>query len=279
MNFVLLTFVANKMNSDSDSDGEPLALSGAALAALQEFAIERGIAVEDESDDVRLGIQKALDIEPKEDSFVFKFGETDDDEEDAEITIRLNGLRRDIGQTLQSTGLTLWRAGDFLSDSMYDNRAEFAGKSVIELGSGLGLVGILASYLTDKQVVITDGDDDTVKLLEANCKLNEVEDRVQCRKLLWGVDLEQIEDKFDLVLGADIIYEQEYVVSLFQTAQYLLRPGQCSVEDGGKAASKFLLAYTKRNVSIDYVLDTATSFNFEWEEPSDDEGIYTFRQK
>ncbi|KAG6574551.1 uncharacterized protein IUM83_07242 [Phytophthora cinnamomi] len=145
------------------------------------------------------------------------------------------------------------------------------------MGSGLGLIGILASYLTDQQVVITDGDDDTIELLVANCKLNEVEDRVQCRKLLWGVDLDQIQDKFDVVLGADIIYEQEHVVSLFETAKYLLKPGRRSVEDGGKAASEFLLAYTKRNVSIDYVLNTAKSFGFEWEEPTNDEGIYTFR--
>lgn len=141
-----------------DDDDEPLALSSAALAALQEFAIERGIAVEESSGDVREEIQKALDVEPKEDSFTFTFGETrgaDGEVESAEITIRLNGLRRDIGQTLQSTGLTLWRAGDFLSDYMYANRDMFAGKSVLELGSGLGLVGILASYLTDKRVVIT----------------------------------------------------------------------------------------------------------------------------
>ncbi|OWZ16357.1 hypothetical protein PHMEG_0009863 [Phytophthora megakarya] len=250
-------------------------LSGAALAALQEFAIERGIAVEDESSDVRLDIQKALDIEPKEDSFEFNFGKSAT--EDAEITIRLNGLRRDIGQTLQSTGLTIWRAGDFLSDYMYQDRSRFAGKSIIELGSGLGLIGILASHLTDQPVVITDGDDDTIELLVANCKLNEVDDRVQCRKLLWGVDLDGIQDKFDIVLGADIIYEQEHVVSLFETAKYLLKPRRCSVEEGGRAASEFLLAYTKRNVSIDYVLETASSFGFEWEEPTNDEGIYTFR--
>lgn len=142
---------------DEEEDG-PLALSSAALAALQEFAIEQGIAVDEHADDVREEIQKALDVEPKEDSFMFAFGGTKDDNgkvSDAEITIKLNGLRRDIGQTLQSTGLTLWRAGDFLSDYMYANRAMFEGKTVVELGSGLGLVGILASYLTDKRVVIT----------------------------------------------------------------------------------------------------------------------------
>ncbi|CAI5717807.1 hypothetical protein KXD40_001135 [Peronospora effusa] len=261
-------------NSDNDSDGEDLTLSVASLAALQEFAIEQGIAMISDSSDIRLDIQNALDIEPKEDSFEFKFGTS---KGEAEIIIRLNGLRRDIGQTLQSTGLTLWRAGDFLSDYMSQNRGRFAGKSIIELGSGLGLVGILASYLTDQHVVITDGDDDTIELLTANCQLNKVEDRVQCRKLLWGIDLDQIEDKFDIVLGADIIYEQEHVVSLFETAKYLLKPGRQLVESADKAASEFLLAYTKRNVSIDYVLDTAKNFGFEWDEPINDEGIYTFR--
>ncbi|CAH0479731.1 unnamed protein product [Peronospora belbahrii] len=268
---------STRKKDDSD-DNEHLTLSATALAALQEFAIEQGISVGNDSSDMRLDIQKALDIEPKEDSFEFQFGKSADGHKgEAAITIRLNGLRRDIGQTLQSTGLTLWRAGDFLSDYMYQNRSRFAHKSIIELGSGLGLIGILASYLTEENVVVTDGDEDTMELLAANIKLNDVKDKVQCRKLLWGIDLDQIEDKFDIVLGADIIYEQEHVVSLFETVKYLLKPGRQSVEGTDKAISEFLLAYTKRNVSIDYVLDTAKNFGFEWEEPTTDEGIYTFR--
>lgn len=108
----------------------------------------------------------------------------------------------------------------------------------------------------------------------ANCKLNEVEDRVECCKLLWGENLEEIADKFDILLGADIIYEQEYVVALFKTARYLMRPPQ-----GDDRGSVFVLGYTKRNVSIDYVLDTAASFGLEWEAPDTDEGMYTFRVK
>ncbi|KAJ8554920.1 hypothetical protein ON010_g9564 [Phytophthora cinnamomi] len=46
-------------SSDSESDGEQLMLSGAALAALQEFAIERGIAVEEGS-----GMSPPADVRP-----------------------------------------------------------------------------------------------------------------------------------------------------------------------------------------------------------------------
>lgn len=102
----------------------------------------------------------------------------------------------------------------------------------------------------------------------ANCKLNKVEDRVECRKLLWGEDLDKLTDTFDIILGADIIYEQEYVVALFNTARHLMRP-----------SSVFVLGYTKRNVSIDYVLATAANVGLEWTEPDTDEGMYTFRIK
>ena len=107
-------------------------------------------------------------------------------------------------------------------------------------------------------------------LLIDNCKLNDVAERVECKKLLWGENLESMAERFDIVLGADIIYEQEYVVALFKTARHFLSDKPCA---------KFILAYTKRNVSIDYVLNTATSFGFEWEAPTTDEGIYTFRVK
>jgi len=112
-------------SSDDDMD---IGLSADALAALREFAVERGIDIGHGGDaiDVRKEVQDAIEKEkgPKEDSFAFTFGD---------IEIKLNGLRRDIGQTLNSTGLTLWRAGDFLSDYMYANKHLFMNKSVLEV--------------------------------------------------------------------------------------------------------------------------------------------------
>ncbi len=112
-----------------DLDG--IGLSADALAALREFALERGITVDEDDDsfDIRKEVQTALEAEkgPNEDKFTYNFGD--------DIAIRLNGLRRDIGQTLNSTGLTLWRAGDFLSDFMFKRRDLFAGKRVLEVTS------------------------------------------------------------------------------------------------------------------------------------------------
>ncbi|RHY85708.1 hypothetical protein DYB31_005334 [Aphanomyces astaci] len=203
---------------EQDLDG--IGLSADALAALREFALERGITVEDddESFDIRKEVQTALEEEkgPNEDKFTYSFGD--------DISIQLNGLRRDIGQTLNSTGLTLWRAGDFLSDFMFKHPHLFAGKRALE-----------------------DGDDESMVLLEENCKLNGLDTDVCCQKLLWGEDLTpETQGTYDVLIGADIIYEKDYVGPLFATASHFLARSS--------DANIFYLAYTKRNVSIDYVL-------------------------
>lgn len=132
---------------------EELSLSSATLAALQEFAQENGVLIPEDSLDVRKEIQKALDCEPKEDNFTYTFGSEELNENNGKICIQLQGLRRDIGQTLQSTGLTLWHAGDILCDFLYANQALIRDQSVVELGSGLGLCGILAAYFADRVVM------------------------------------------------------------------------------------------------------------------------------
>ncbi|KAF0748456.1 hypothetical protein AaE_007343 [Aphanomyces astaci] len=248
---------------EQDLDG--IGLSADALAALREFALERGITVEDddESFDIRKEVQTALEEEkgPNEDKFTYSFGD--------DISIQLNGLRRDVGQTLNSTGLTLWRAGDFLSDFMFKHPHLFAGKRALELGSGLGLCGILAWHL-GAQVLITDGDDESMVLLEENCKLNGLDTDVCCQKLLWGEDLTpETQGTYDVLIGADIIYEKDYVGPLFATASHFLARSS--------DANIFYLAYTKRNVSIDYVLACATGAGFTWVAPTTDEGIYEFK--
>jgi hypothetical protein len=108
-----------------------------------------------------------------------------------------------------------------------------------------------------------------MKLLEENCKLNGLDTDSSCKKLLWGEELTpDTQGSYNVVIGADIIYEKEYVAPLFATASHFL----------GRSSSRniFYLAYTKRNVSIDYVLACASNVGFTWIAPITDEGIYAF---
>lgn len=218
--------------------------------------------------------------------------------------IHLQGWKKELGQQLDSTGLTMWRAGEDLGRYLYDKRASiFKGgqgrRHVLELGCGLGLCGILAARLNPRGVVVlTDGDElamekvwvDGFSLLyayigeghslpscsppthnqtttsgtqlNANVEANAVANgcAVTTRQLLWGEHAEllrEFPDKFDLVLAADVIYEEGAVAPLVATVAATLR------RDAPNAV--FLLSFARRNVSVDKVLEAATRAGLVWE--------------
>ena len=83
---------------------EHLSLSSEALAALREFALAKGCDIEsdEENENFLNKVQSHFDIKDKTDQFEFEFGQGKD-----QIRFKLDGLKREIGQTLSSTGLTL----------------------------------------------------------------------------------------------------------------------------------------------------------------------------
>jgi predicted nicotinamide N-methyase len=64
-----------------------------------------------------------------------------------QVNFEVKGLKKELGQTLSSTGLTIWRASEHLCQFIIDHPDRFSGKSVVELGCGLGLVSILLHKL------------------------------------------------------------------------------------------------------------------------------------
>ncbi|XP_078620261.1 protein N-lysine methyltransferase METTL21A-like [Branchiostoma floridae x Branchiostoma japonicum] len=101
--------------------------------------------------------------------------------------------------------------------------------SVLELGSGTGLVGILASRISriPGRVVLTDHDTRVKRLLNMNIAENftNLADRPRCAHLKWGEGLDQFEvtyGTFDLILGSDLLYTRCACVPLFQTVGKLL---------------------------------------------------------
>ena len=200
-------------------------------------------------------------MKDREDTFQFHFGE---------LQFELKGLKRELGQTLTSTGLTLWRASEHLSLFCYANAEIFRGRRVLELGAGIGNVSILIDKLNEaKMVIATDGDDDTIELLDSN--IAKVESSVIVRKLFWGQHKEfksEFPDPFDILVAADVIYEEDQVIPLFEAVVDLLA-----------SHGNFYLAYARRNISIDTVLTVAQHKGFQWsvEDAGDGlEPIYKF---
>lgn len=53
---------------------------------------------------------------------------------------------------LQHVGLQVWRGALLLADYILSNPDLFKDKTVLELGAGVGLTSIVASFLADKVI-------------------------------------------------------------------------------------------------------------------------------
>ncbi|KAM3917405.1 protein N-lysine methyltransferase METTL21A isoform 1-T3 [Leptodactylus fuscus] len=115
----------------------------------------------------------------------------------------------------------VWDAAVVLCMYLEAGGLNLKGTSVIELGAGTGLVGIVAALL-GADVTVTDRDL-AMEFLKSNVYNNlpkDLERRMSVRPLNWGVGLEHF-SHFDVILGADIIYLEETFQDLLKTINHL----------------------------------------------------------
>ncbi|XP_073134338.1 uncharacterized protein [Henckelia pumila] len=154
---------------------------------------------------------------------------------------------------LQSASRQLvWPGAVLLNNYLSENEEILRGCSVIELGSGVGITGMLCHRFC-REVVLTDHNEEVLKILEKNIELHissQSHAGLKSEKLEWG-NPEQLEkilqshpEGFDLILGADICFQQSSIPSLFDTVAKIL-----AVSHQGKC--KFILAYVSRAKVMD----------------------------
>ena len=128
-------------------------------------------------------------------TFHYKFNVTkiatsmgDSDTHTYPFSIELSVHEAENAQTLNSTGFTIWRASFHMCDFLvkchnsqqhstnthadlrpYDMMSE---RRVLELGSGLGLCGILAHRLGSTTTILTDGDTNALELMQQSMHRN-----------------------------------------------------------------------------------------------------------
>ena len=153
-----------------------------------------------------------------------------------DFSLSLTLIGEDPGH--RQSGHYLWPAAQFLASYLAQNWERCQASFVIELGSGIGLCGILSCLLGDQtqQVVLTDYDPGCLDLLKINIQANNCQHHCRAQFLLWGDDnLQEVlagsEVRDDLLLiGSDLLYCKEVVEPLFRTISRLLlhqegRPG------------------------------------------------------
>ncbi|CAE8612017.1 unnamed protein product, partial [Polarella glacialis] len=116
-----------------------------------------------------------------------------------------------------STGCQLWPSSIVLAKELLRRPHLVAGKKVLEVGAGCGLLGITAGRLA-RSILITDGDEEVVRNLEFNIETNkhvwlskcpDMPREVSARQLRWEDVLESpwTEDqRAEVIIASDIIY-------------------------------------------------------------------------
>jgi len=198
--------------------------------------------------------------------------------------ITLRGLK----SIEHSTGLALWSCCQILSGYLTENPHLVEKKRVLELGSGLGLCGIIAHSLGASKVLATDGDTGVLSNLKYNLRRNcpqyiaeatttdteatsvssltygdgnvaSSAGKISCTQLIWGRDLgafQEVHKRHSVIVATDVFYAPQSVKPLWQTVDELLE------QDG-----MFLLSFVPHKVSIAQVLEEADRLGFKWSCP------------
>ncbi|KAJ8467098.1 hypothetical protein OPV22_029650 [Ensete ventricosum] len=141
------------------------------------------------------------------------------------------------------TGQLVWPGAVLLNNYLSENAGMLKGCTVIELGSGVGVTGILCSRFC-REVVLTDHNEEVLEIMRKNVELHSTSDTptsavLRAEKLEWGNSdhlskiLEEYPTGFDL----------SSIPFLFSTVEKLLR------QRGGEC--KFILAYVSRAKLMD----------------------------
>ncbi|KAH9894211.1 putative methyltransferase-domain-containing protein [Cubamyces lactineus] len=149
-----------------------------------------------------------------------------------------------------------WPAGEVLA-SYISRRGSLDGKTVLELGSGTGLVGLVAGKL-GARVWITD-QAPLLGIMKQNVSLNGLESCVSVMELNWGAPIPANLPRPDLILAADCVYFEPAFPLLVKTLADLVKDSSTEV----------LFCYKKRR-KADKRFFNLLKKEFTWEEVSDD---------
>ncbi|KAG7370435.1 lysine methyltransferase [Nitzschia inconspicua] len=128
-----------------------------------------------------------------------------------------------------TTGLSIWSASLVIARWMQTKQDLWKDKSVLELGSGCGVPGLAIAAATTtchpRHVYLTDLNPETVKNLQYNIELNQVQDFVTATCMDWSDQTTWPNERVDYLVGSDLIYQKSLVPLLSSVVWGTLKMG------------------------------------------------------
>lgn len=148
-----------------------------------------------------------------------------DDDGDSETSISLSVIEN----MKEEYGLFVWPCSVILAEYVWQQRSRFRGSTILELGAGTSLPGLVAAKV-GANVTLTD-DSSKAEVLENMtrvCELNNLNCNVM--GLTWGVwDATIFDLRPNIILGADVLYDSSAFDDLFATVSFLLQNSRDAV--------------------------------------------------
>eukprot|EP01102_Stenamoeba_stenopodia_P009818 TRINITY_DN2910_c0_g1_i1.p2 TRINITY_DN2910_c0_g1~~TRINITY_DN2910_c0_g1_i1.p2 ORF type:complete len:274 (-),score=64.39 TRINITY_DN2910_c0_g1_i1:1483-2265(-) len=213
---------------------------------------------------------------------------------DISLQLRFSKARCRVSDNVDDTGFSPWPSATLLGQLISTQSHLFKHKTVLELGSGTGIVGLLLAKCGVEKIVMTDKEDALLQLIQRNIDLNfgtdpssEARKNVASCKLEWTnrdrvEDFEEVSkhlqlEDLDLVIASDVVYPQSPTFKLMATASFLLSISK-------KPNARFILGYEPRGKVVTELLwDTAKAAKLhgEWhtvERPVNNAKIIVFKR-
>jgi predicted nicotinamide N-methyase len=150
----------------------------------------------------------------------------------------------------------VWPSGAALAKRV--SARALRGARTLELGCGLGLPS-LAAAVAGGRVLATDWSPDAIELLEDNARRNDV--AIETALLDWRTPAAVIErGPWDLVLGADILYERHNVLLMLDLLPRLIdERGEVWIADPGRPPGAEFLERIEKDFELRSEVDGAVT--------------------
>ena len=127
----------------------------------------------------------------------------------------------------------LWPSGRLLAQAM--DKAEIAGKRILEIGCGIGLASLVLQR-RGADVVASDIHPLAEPFLAYNAALNALP-AIHYRQMRWDLPLQTL-GEFDMIIASDVLYERDHATLLSGVVARHARPhAEVLVTDPGRGNS------------------------------------------